>query len=230
MENDRSNFERVAAAIQGDIALAAMVATQEPMVRAAYERATAALIQDLRHQVATGQLSWAQAAQQAQEGRNIVMETMRGRTTPIGRAMAEALKQKGRTLNELIARYTIAKFGANAVFDRLSAAQKNEVFAEIVAAAGRSNPRVNALMRNWSRAGRGLILLSLAISAYNIAVAEDQVAAAGREVAVTGAGIGGGIAGGALAGLACGPGAPVCVTIGAFAGGALAAFGVGLFF
>jgi hypothetical protein len=32
-----------------------------------------------------------------------------------------------------------------------------------------------------------------------------------------------------LAGLACGPGAPVCVTIGAFVGGAAAAFGVDLF-
>ncbi|QCP13991.1 hypothetical protein FCL38_28915 [Pseudoduganella umbonata] len=40
-------------------------------------------------------------------------------------------------------------------------------------------------------------------------------------------GIGGSIAAGALAGLACGPGAPVCVTIGAFVGGALAAFGAG---
>ncbi|MYM68298.1 hypothetical protein GTP45_15885 [Pseudoduganella sp. FT55W] len=30
---------------------------------------------------------------------------------------------------------------------------------------------------------------------------------------------------GAIAGLACGPAAPVCVTVGAFAGGALAAFG-----
>jgi hypothetical protein len=28
--------------------------------------------------------------------------------------------------------------------------------------------------------------------------------------------------------LACGPGAPVCVTVGAFVGGALAAFGVSL--
>lgn len=46
-----------------------------------------------------------------------------------------------------------------------------------------------------------------------------------KEVAVTGAGI----AGGALAGLACGPGAPVCVAIGAFVGGALAAFGTDYF-
>ena len=48
-----------------------------------------------------------------------------------------------------------------------------------------------------------------------------------RELVTTTAGMGGSIAAGALAGLACGPGAPVCVTIGAFIGGALAAFGAG---
>lgn len=38
------------------------------------------------------------------------------------------------------------------------------------------------------------------------------------------AGIEGGWAGGALAGLMCGPGAPVCVLIGVFVGGAIAAY------
>jgi hypothetical protein len=33
------------------------------------------------------------------------------------------------------------------------------------------------------------------------------------------------MAGGAAAGLACGPGAPVCVAVGVFVGGALAALG-----
>ena len=82
--------------------------------------------------------------------------------------------------------------------------------------------------RQFGTAGRGLLVLSLAVSIYQIATAEDRLVAARREVAVTGAGIGGGIAGGALAGLACGPGAPVCVTAGAFVGGVLAACGVSL--
>lgn len=60
---------------------------------------------------------------------------------------------------------------------------------------------------------------------YAVATADDKVTTSGRELAVTGAGVAGGFAGGALAGLACGPGAPVCVTVGAFVGGALAAFG-----
>lgn len=84
-------------------------------------------------------------------------------------------------------------------------------------------------MRITSRAGRSLIVLSLAISVYTVATAEDKVDAAAQEASVAGAGVAGGIAGGALAGLACGPGAPVCVSVGAFVGGALAAFGVDYF-
>ena len=151
------------------------------------------------------------------------------RSSPVGRALAEQIKSKGKTLNELVAKYTISKFGPNALFDKLTVAEKEIIYGEIVAAAARSNPRVNASMLRWSRAGRGLIFLSLAVSVYNVATAEDK-AAAGHEVAVTGAGIAGGMAGGAIAGLACGPGAPVCVTIGVFVGGAAAAFGVDFFF
>ena len=74
-----------------------------------------------------------------------------------------------------------------------------------------------------------LLALSVAISVYTVATADNKVEAATHEGAVFGAGIAGGIAGGALAGLACGPGAPVCVTLGAFVGGALAALGTDYF-
>ena len=100
------------------------------------------------------------------------------------------------------------------------------VYGEIVAAAARTNPRVNAQTVRIGRAGRGLLLLSVAISVYTVWNADDKVAAAEKEVAVTGAGIAGGVAGGMLAGLACGWGAPVRATIGAFVGGAVAGLGV----
>jgi hypothetical protein len=58
---------------------------------------------------------------------------------------------------------------------------------------------------------RGVILLSLALSSYNVLTARNKSNALKRELVTTTAGIGGGIAAGALAGLACGPGAPVCV-------------------
>ena len=90
--------------------------------------------------------------------------------------------------------------------------------------AGKSNPKVNAVMAKASYAGRGLIVVSLALSIYTVATADDKLQAAGKEVAVSAASISGGVAMGAAAGLACGPGAPVCVAVGAFVGGALAAF------
>ena len=70
-------------------------------------------------------------------------------------------------------------------------------------------------------------MLSLAISVYEIYNAEDKLSEAGCQAAITGAGIGGGWAAGALAGLACGPGAPVCVVNAGFVEAALVAWGMG---
>jgi hypothetical protein len=67
----------------------------------------------------------------------------------------------------------------------------------------------------------------MALSTYEIATSSNKVAAFQKELAINGASIAGGIADGALAGLACGPAAPICVTVGAFVGGSLAAFGTG---
>jgi len=50
-----------------------------------------------------------------------------------------------------------------------------------------------------------LLVVSIALSVYTVATAEDKVDAAGREVAVTSAGIAGGIAGGASLALPVGP-------------------------
>lgn len=82
-------------------------------------------------------------------------------------------------------------------------------------------------MSRLSYAGRGVLFLAIALSAYHIATASNKAAAFRKELAVNGASVAGGIAGGALAGLACGPAAPVCVTVGAFVGGAFAAYAAG---
>jgi hypothetical protein len=185
---------------------------------------------ELRRDASAGLITWSTAAERARDARETVMGVIRARSTPVGRAFAEALKKEGPTLNALVAKKTMQLFGPNANFNNLSVNQRNAVFAEIVASASKSNPRVTATMRMASRAGRGLIVMSIAISVYEVATAEDKMHVAQREVAVTGAGIAGGIAGGAAAGLVCGPGAPVCVTVGAFVGGALAAFGVDMLF
>ena len=223
---DRSLFESAINALEAEIANAGAHLTIDAAAREAYTRQIRAMADELRASAQAGRITWGEAAAQAGEARNAVMTLIRGRSTPVGRAMAQQLKAQGRTLNELVARKVQQRFGAQTRFADLTPAQQNAVYAEIVEAAGRSNPRVTTAMRRLSRAGRGLLVVSIALSVYTVATAEDKVDAAGREAAVTGAGIAGGVAGGALAGLACGPGAPVCVTVGAFVGGALAAFGV----
>jgi hypothetical protein len=224
--SDRTLFESAVQALQAQAANLGAHLELDAAARRTYNAQVQAAADQLRRDALAGRISWREAAQQAQETRNALMELVRQRSTPVGRARAQQLKSEGRTLNELVARKTQQLFGPRADFNTLTTAQRNQVYAEVVSAAGRSNPRVDQAMRRLGRAGRGLLFASLALSVYEVAVAEDKLSAAGREVAVTGAGIAGGIAGGALAGLACGPGAPVCVTVGAFVGGALAAFGV----
>ncbi len=58
----------------------------------------------LRSEVSSGIITWAQAVQLLQETRNLNMQIIRGRSTPVGRAIAEQLKREGRILNELVAR------------------------------------------------------------------------------------------------------------------------------
>ena len=228
-DNDRTEFESAIRSLEAQLANTGVHLVVDSAVREAYARQVEAMARDLRSQVQSGNLSWKQASTQAQEARNAIMEVMRTRSTPVGRAIAEKIKPAGKTLNVLIAEKTLKQFGKNADFHQLTPAQQNTVYAEIVKSAGKDSPAVSATMRKLSRAGRGLVVLSIAISVYSIATADDKVDASKRELAVTGAGIAGGIGGGALAGLACGPASPVCVTVGAFAGGALAAFGVDFF-
>jgi len=156
------------------------------------------------------------------------MEIIRGRSTPVGRAMAEKLKKYGKTLNELIGKKAAELYGPKVNFNYLSLTQQNAIYNEIVKSTGSSNARITAAMRGLSWAGRGLIALSIGLSVYEVMNSNDKLSTAGRELTVTGSGIAGGLAGGALAGIACGPGAPVCVTVGAFIGGAIGAFGADL--
>ncbi|HVJ50987.1 MAG TPA: hypothetical protein VM689_00900 [Aliidongia sp.] len=228
-EEDRKRFEAVAETLRADVTMAASTVTWDAHVRQLYQRTISATVNQLRAEAQAGRISWHQAAEQASALRNDTMEILRTRSSPTGLAIAQAMKKEGLTFNGVVAKYTKKLFGEAADFTRLSQAEQESVYAAVIAAAGRSNPRVNAMLLGASRIGRGLLILSLAVSVYDIATSDDPVHTAEKEGAVTGAGILGGVAGGAAAGLVCGPGAPVCVGVGAFVGGALAAFGVSWF-
>lgn len=225
--SDEAAFDNAIKSLEATAASAAMHLEVDSTARRLYAREIKVMSDNLRRDVTRGKLTWAQAAEQAQATRNAVMQLTRSRTTPIARAFAERKKAEGRGLNALVAEKTMKLFGKNTAFTKLTPSKQNRVFAEIVASAGRSQPTITRNVRRLSHLGRSVILLSLALSAYNVLTARNKSTAVKRELVTTTAGIGGSIAAGALAGLACGPGAPVCVTIGAFVGGALAAFGAG---
>lgn len=224
-ENDRKSFEDAVRLLQSQAATVGAHFEYESALRKQYNVQVEAYVRHLRSEVARGRMTWKAAADDARNTRDAIMQSIRRRSTPVGRALAEAKKPISPTLNELVAKYTTKLHGPNANFNRLTVAQKNAVYAEVVSASARANPQVNARLLRASRFGRGLIFVSVAVSVYNVATADNKLQQASREVVYTGAGIGGSIAGGALAGLACGPGAPVCVTIGAFVGGAIFVLG-----
>jgi hypothetical protein len=174
--------------------------------------------------VNAGSLSAKTAAQEVNLIRNQILAAGRLKLSIVGLAYSVSKKETGKTLAELLEIYAGEKF--KLPFDQLNVPQQNKVYLEIVQSGGRARAKVNVLARNLSRLGRGLIFVTIAISVYNIADSEDKL----RTTAKEGATLGGGILGSAAAGLACGPGAPVCVTIGVFVGGALGAYGTSITF
>ena len=69
--------------------------------------------------------------------------------------------------------------------------------------------------------GRVLVVISIAYEGYEIYTAENKEKETYRQGITIGGGIAGGAAGGATAGLICGPGSPICSTVGVIIGGAI---------
>jgi hypothetical protein len=201
---------------------------KDARVRGNYVGEAQRFSEELRDQVARGALSVEQAAQQAVAMRNGLLDAARLQNSDIGRAVSEAEKAAGKSFADLVDHYATKLFGRG--FKQLTPAQQDQVYAELVRAAGRPNPRFTSLARNLGRVGRGLLIVSLAYATYTVATSDRPGREAVRQGVGIGAGIGGSILGGAGAGLACGPGAPVCMGVGALIGGIAFAVGVDLTF
>ncbi|MEY8710216.1 hypothetical protein [Mangrovibacter phragmitis] len=223
-QDGQKKFEHAIAALQGDLTATMATLNIDPKTRLEYGRRIKLMSDELYAKASRGIISWQEAAAEASETRNLIMELMRFRTTPVGKSIAQKLKKEGKTFSDLIKMKTESVFGKNVLFEQLSSTQKDQVFAAIVKSSGKSNPKINVKLTRWGIAGKGLLFLTLAVAIYQIYSSDDKLAEAGHQAAIAGAGVMGGWLGGAAAGLVCGPGAPVCVVIGAFVGGALAAW------
>lgn len=192
-------------------------------VRLQYTKRVSAFSKELVELVNLEKLSAKEAAKQASEMRNIIMDAARGKTSEIAQAYAVNQKATGLTLPELEQKYSKRLYGKN--FSRLSPNAKNNVWKNIVFSAGRPQLKATKLAKYIGIAGKGLIAMTITISTYNIVTSDDKVIATAREGAMISGGLLGSVAGGALAGCACGPGAPICVSIGVFVGGVMFAIG-----
>lgn len=220
---DRSELEAALSQLESAAVNFSQRFISDGRIRTSYIRQTKELTHAYRSKVASGALSAEEAAKQVQMIRNEILEAQRLRTSDIGRAMAVNLKNSGPTLTELAEKYAKNKFGTS--FANLSATNQNKVFLEIIESSGRSRPAMNVTADRLSKLGRSFVVVTVGIAVYNIAASEDKTKATAREGVIIGGGFAGGAAGGAVAGLVCGPGAPLCVTIGVFIGGALGALG-----
>jgi hypothetical protein len=188
-------------------------------VRANYVEQAKAASRELQAYVSMGEMSAEEAALKVNELRNALLEASRLNSSDLGRAFAVVEKATGLTMEKLQAKYAAKLF--NKEFAVLSAAERDTVLMEIVRAAGRPNPKFTGLASKLGKAGKGLLIVSFAFAAYNVATSDRP----GREAVKQTASIGAGILGGAAAGMACGPGAPVCVAVGALVGGIVVALG-----
>jgi hypothetical protein len=185
-------------------------------VRSEYISRTQAFAAETMDAYRQGALSAGQAAEAAQQMRNQILEMCRAKSSDLGKAIAQAMKRKGLDLEALTARYAAEKY--KRPFAALNAAERDEVFLEVVRASGRPQGRANLKAARLGAAGRALWVLTFAIAAYNVGTAEYKTHALGREVAGAGGGFAGGAAGGAIAGVWFGP---VGVAVGVIVGGVL---------
>lgn len=107
-------------------------------VRLDYQKQIKAMSNEIYERVSSGKLSASQGARQASDLRNIVMDSMRGRSSEIAQAYAVKMKANGYSLSQLESKYSKKLF--NKSFQSLNHFQKNQVWKEVVVSAGRASP------------------------------------------------------------------------------------------
>jgi len=136
---EKEAFEQAVKLTESQLANVGAHLTIDSATRIAYSKEIKAMSNALRERAMSGGISWHDAAKEANETRNLILEVFRSRSTAVGRAMAQKLKIRGTSLNHLVAGHTALVHGTQTDFSRLSQSKKNAVYASIVASAGRSN-------------------------------------------------------------------------------------------
>ena len=190
----------------------------------------------------SGKISHLQAREMASQARNELLAATRQKLSPGGKAFSEAIKEEGKTLPELVTKYSesalkknpelSAKYGLKTL-DKTSPlfeAAKYETAMrevgesalaseEIIKAAGRTGKTITVLAKFTKVAGPIGTAIGVGISGYEVITAPEgeKLDVFGRETSGLAGGtlgsIGGGLVAGWTASLLCGPGAPVCAIV-----------------
>jgi hypothetical protein len=161
--------------------------TWDSVVRDIYNKGAQGIRAQAQELVRTGQMTPEVAKIWANGQRNALMQACRDKSSPLGRAIAEAIKPTPKTVAEL------EKLGKSA--------------AGIIESAGKTNPYVNRVAVGFRYAGPTLLVVGLAFSAYHIATAppNERWHVTIQEAGMFGGALAGGWAGG-VGGLEVGAG------------------------
>ena len=188
--SDNRALEEALAGLQGTASQFGATCINDARARLQYARDIAAVPGELRAAIDAGRVSVGDAAAQAVALRNRIMELARRRSSPTARAYAMRLKREGRSVSELSEKYAQRLSGDT--FSALSERRQASVFKEIIQASSRPDEGVMRLAKQLGRAGRRLLLVSLAVAVYDVAEADDKPREVIRQGALAGAGVIGG--------------------------------------
>ncbi|HGN9372041.1 TPA: hypothetical protein ACK11E_002048 [Citrobacter pasteurii] len=214
-------LDNAIAGLEGTAIKFSIDAINDANVRASYTSNIKRVTSEVKEMVKARKITVKEASEFCYEMRNKIMEEHRKYTSSTGLSFAEKHKKTPPKLDELYNKYAFKKF--NSSFRKLTAQQKNTIHYEIIESSARDNPKFTASNKRLKVMGKVGVLITASLATYEILNAENKP----KESIKQGVQIGGGVAGGWLAGLAvaplCGPGAPVCaialVLLGSAAGG-----------
>lgn len=214
-------------------------------LRAAYMREIKKMSDGYLEAVKKGSISVKDAALEATDLRNQILDATRKKNSAIGLAVSQKEKALGKTLEQILEYYAMEindpnKFNAlksnraaidshikeiikakQSYFKKLKVPDQNKVYYSVLKGSGKSNKSFNSKIKWMKFGGRVLVVISIAYAGYEIYNAENKEKETYRQGITIGGGIAGGAAGGATAGLICGPGSPICSTVGVIIGGAI---------
>lgn len=215
----RSPLEEAIAGMEGAATRFSLDAINDAKTRTSYAANIKRVSAQVRADVAAGRIGSQAGVEFCYEMRNKIMAEHRKITSATGLAKAEQYKKTPPTLPKLFEKYATGKFGKS--YEALTTEQKKHIHYEVIESSGRDNAKFTKGTERLRIMGKVGILVTAAFATYEILNADNKVKESARQGMI----IGGGAAGGLLAGLGvsliCGPGAPVCAIAVVLAGSAV---------